>query len=267
MRELLGRPVGDVWTDISPINSQAGERLGYPTQKPLALLERIIQASSNEGDVVLDPFCGCGTAVDAAQQLGRRWLGIDITYLAVDLIDKRLRHRYGEEVAGSFKIEGIPTDEDGARSLFNANPFDFERWAVSLVDGTPNQKQVGDKGIDGVIGFPLDNKGTPGRVLISVKGGRMLNPGMLRDLVGTVESQRAEMGVLITMEKPTAGVVDAARHSGAWTHPSLGRNFPKVQVITVGELLRGLRPEMPQPWLPYIQAQKFIPDHPQLFKA
>lgn len=217
-----------MWTDISPINSQAGERLGYPTQKPLALLERIIQASSNEGDVVLDPFC-CGTAVDAAQQLSW-WLGIDITYLAVDLIDKRLRHRYGEEVAGSFKIEGIPTDEDGARALFNANPFDFERWAVSLVDGTPNQKQVGDKGIDGVIRFPLDNEGTPGRVLISVKGGRMLNPGMLRDLVGTVESQRAEMGVLITMEKPTAGVVDAAR---------LGRNFPKVQVITVGELLRG----------------------------
>lgn len=260
--EMPGQMVQDVWTDIQPINNRAAERLGYPTQKPLALVERIIAASSNEGDVVLDPFCGCGTAVDAAQKLGRRWIGIDVTYLAVDLIDKRLKHTYGDGVAESYEVVGIPRDVGGAHALFDRNPFDFERWAVSLIHGQPNEKQVGDRGIDGVIRFHTGRETE--RALISVKGGRQLNPAMVRDLVGTVESQRAAMGVLITLDEPTRGMIEAVNHSGLWTNPANGQTFPKVQIMTVGDLLAGKRPTMPPPLMPYTQAQRRDEDVDQM---
>lgn len=257
MAELKGRPIGDVWTDISPINSQAAERLGYPTQKPVALLERIITASSKPGAVVLDPFCGCGTTIDAAIRLKRNWIGIDVTYIAVDLIEKRLLHSYGQNVKSTYKILGIPRDLGGAQALFMQSPFDFERWAVSLVNAQPNEKQVGDKGIDGVARFPLDMKGNVGRILVSVKGGKTIGPPFVRDLVGTVESQKAQMGVLISMAEPTKGVMDAVNHGGTYTHPgSDNAKYPKVQVITVAELLQGKRPKMPLTLLPYIQATK-----------
>ena len=162
--EMPGVPLQDVWIDVDPINPRAAERLGYPTQKPLALLERIVASSSNPDEVVLDPFAGCGTAIDAAQKLGRRWIGIDITTLAVDLIDARLRHTYGEKIRETYEIRGIPRDLDGAKTLFEHSPFEFERWCVMLLDGQPNEKQVGDKGIDGVIRFPLDKKNS-GRIL------------------------------------------------------------------------------------------------------
>jgi DNA methylase/Restriction endonuclease len=258
--ELKGKAVTDIWDDIDRINPKAAERLGYPTQKPLALLERIIAASSNPGDLVLDPFCGCGTAVDAAQRLGRRWVGIDVTYLAIDLIDKRLRHSHGESIAETYEILGIPRNPESARALFHRNAFEFERWAVSMVDGQPNEKQVGDKGIDGVIRYPVDAKGTTGRVLVSVKGGRQLNPQMVRDLVGTVQSQRADMGVLITMERPTTGMVDAANHSGLFRAAAQGREYPVVQIISVEELLAGKRPNLPPTLMPYIQAQRHVSD-------
>ena len=261
-----GNPVQDIITDIRPISSHAAERLGYPTQKPLALLERVLEASSNPGDVVLDPFCGCGTAVDAAHKLGRRWVGIDVTYLAVDLIDKRLRATYGDEAAETYRVHGIPHDLDGARALFAANPFDFERWAVSLVDGQPNQKQVGDKGIDGTIRFPTDNKGGMGRALVSVKGGATVNPGMVRDLVGTVEQQKADMGVFICLSESTKGMREVENASGSYAWPVDGRTFPKVQLLTVAELLAGKRPNMPTPFLPYVQAKKLVTDDtPRLF--
>ncbi|QQO39663.1 DNA methyltransferase [Streptomyces phage Werner] len=253
--EQKGRVMGDVWTDISPLNSQASERLGYPTQKPLSLLERIISASSNEGDVVLDPFCGCGTTVDAAQKLGRRWIGIDVTTLAVDLIDARLRHTYGEAIRETYEILGIPRDISGAQSLFRRSPFEFERWCVMMLDGQPNEKQVGDRGIDGVIRFPVDGKGGSDRVLVSVKGGAT-NPGHVRDLVGTVESQRAAMGVFVCMNEPTKGMVEAANHSGAYNHPANGQRYPKVQIISVKDLINGKRPNMPTALLPYFQAQR-----------
>lgn len=262
--EMPGVPIQDMWTDIDPINSMAAERLGYPTQKPEALLERIIAASSNEGDVVLDPFCGCGTAIAVAQRLKRRWIGIDVTYLAIDLIRNRLRGVYGDAIEATYDVDGIPADEDSARALFAASPFDFERWAVSLVDGTPNEKQVGDRGVDGVVRFPLDAKGSVGRALVSVKGGRMLNPGMVRDLVGTVGSQRAEMGLLITLEPPTKGMEEAARHSGTFTWPVNHQPYPMVQLLTVGDLLNGQRPKMPTPFLPYIQAKRLAAPTEQL---
>ncbi len=263
--EQKGRLTGDVWTDISPINSQATERLGYPTQKPLALLERIISASTNPGDVVLDPFCGCGTAIDAAQRLNRRWIGIDVTFLAVDLIDTRLRDTFGTNVSSTYTIVGIPRDVEGARALFVRNPFDFERWAVSLVDGTPNEKQVGDRGIDGVVRFPTGNDASnAGRALVSVKGGRTVNPGMVRDLVGVLDQERADIGLFICQKEPTSGMLDVARRSGDYTWPVDGRRFPRVQILTVSQLLVGTRPEMPTPFMPYLQAQRFAMAHPTL---
>jgi DNA modification methylase len=254
--EMDGVPLQDVWTDIDPINSQAQERLGYPTQKPEALLDRILSASSSEGDVVLDPFCGCGTTVAVAQRLKRRWIGIDITYLAIDLIEKRLLHSYGSEVEGKYEVSGIPRDALGAQALFRKAPLDFERWAVSLVNGTPNEKQVGDKGMDGVIRFFTDAQGGTGRALVSVKGGKMVGPDFIRDLLGTVHTQSAEMGLLITSTKPTRGMKDAADHASSYVWPVNGQAYPKIQIITVTELLEGKRPQMPPTLTPYIRAQR-----------
>lgn len=251
--EMPGTPLQDVWTDVAPIGAQAAERLGYPTQKPLALLERIILSSSNEGDVILDPFCGCGTTIDAAQKLRRKWTGIDVTYLAIDLIRKRLRHSYGEQIEGTYEVHGIPTDVQGAEALFEENPFDFERWAVSLVNGQPNEKQVGDRGIDGRIRFHSDKDQT-GTVIVSVKGGKQLNPGMVRDLDGTVNHARAELGLLIVLAKPTRGMTEAAEHSGSYVNPLTGTSYPKVQIVSIEDLMAGRRPNLPTAILPYIQA-------------
>lgn len=252
--EQPGVPLQDVWTDIR-LTSADKERLGYPTQKPLALLERIISSSSNEGDVVLDPFCGCGTTIDAAQRLGRQWIGIDITFIAVDLIEKRLRHAYGSGVTETYEMDGIPRDLASAQSLFDRSPFDFERWAVSRINAQPNVKQVGDKGVDGVARFYLDKKNV-GRVLVSVKGGKTIGPNFVRDLIGTVHSQKAEMGVLIAMAEPSRGVIEAANVGGFYTWPVNGQSYARIQVVTVGDLLHGKRPDMPPPILPYIQAER-----------
>lgn len=269
-----GTPTGDIWayqpyTDGTVFGTEAGvdadvrwlsphdaERLGYPTQKPLSLLERIISTSSNPGDVVLDPFCGCGTTVDAAQKLGRHWVGIDITYIAVDLIEKRLAATYKEAIEGTYLVAGIPHDKAAAYALFKKNPFDFERWAVAMINAQPNAKQVGDKGVDGVAKFPLGMKKEIGRILVSVKGGKQLNPSMVRDLGGTVDAQKAQLGVLITLEAPTKGMIEAVNHAGNFVHPANNQAYPKLQIITVPELLSGKRPQLPPTYLPYIQAQK-----------
>jgi DNA modification methylase len=260
--ELKGLAVSDMWDDIDKINPVGGERLGYQTQKPIALLERIIKASSNESDIILDPFCGCGTTIDAAERLHRRWIGIDITYLAIDLIEKRLRHTYGDAITKTFRMVGIPHDVEGARALFNNSPFDFERWAVSMVDGQPQQhSQVADRGVDGVIRFPSDGKGGSERIIVSVKGGKQLGPQMVRDLRGTLENQRAVGGVLITLETPTRGMVDEANRSGLFLAERHGRSYPKVQIITVADLLGGKRPKLPPALLPYIAAQRRMRVH------
>lgn len=255
--EQPGPVCGDIWTDIPPLNSQAKERLGYPTQKPVALLERIISASSNPGDVVLDPFCGCGTTVDAAQRLGRQWIGIDITYLAIDLIEHRLEKTYGPEIRDTFEIVGIPRDVFGARALFERNPFDFERWAVSLVDGHPNAKQVGDKGSDGQVRFWATHDDL-GEVTVSVKGGAQVNPGMVRDLRGTIERRNAEMGLLILLTPPTKGMLEEANQSGSYTHEMTGQAYPRLQLVTIDQLLAGIRPKMPTPVNPYFEPARWI---------
>jgi site-specific DNA-methyltransferase (adenine-specific) len=264
--EQRGRPFSDVWTDIPPLNSQAAERLGYATQKPVALLERIISLSTKPEDVVLDPFCGCGTTVDAAQKLGRRWIGIDITYISVDLIIKRMRHTYGPSILDTFEVTGIPKDIVAAKAMFNNDPFEFERWAVSKVDAQPNAKQVGDKGVDGVGRFLLDAKGGVGKVLVSVKGGKTITPAMVRDLQGTVKAQGAQMGVLITLTAATKGITDAINKGGVYKHPS-GQTFPVLQHITVAELLAGKKPHLPLMYQPYIAAkqQKMIAETGKLW--
>lgn len=259
--EQPGVPLQDIWTDIR-LTAADKERLGYPTQKPRALLERILSASCNEGDVILDPFCGCGTTIDAAQALDRQWIGIDVTFIAVDLIEKRLLDRY-PAITGTYETFGIPRDMGAAQALFDRSPFDFERWAVSRINAQPNEKQVGDKGVDGVARFYLDKK-TTGRVLVSVKGGRNLGPAFVRDLIGTVETQRAQMGVLITMAEPSRGVADAANHGGVYTWPVNGQTFPRVQVVTVADLLAGRRPRMPQLLLPYVSATRAVPEAVQM---
>jgi DNA modification methylase len=253
--EMPGVSAQNLWTDIKPINNRSKERLGYPTQKPVALLERILTVSSSDGDVVLDPFCGCGTTIAAAQRLNRRWIGIDITFIAVDLIEKRLQHAYGSSITSTYRVHGIPRDLRAAQALFNHSPFDFERWAVSLVNAQPNEKQVGDKGIDGVARFYLDRT-TIGRVLVSVKGGQHIGPQMARDLLGTVEAHKAQMGVLILMAEPTPGIKDVADHGGTYRWPVNGQIYPRLQVITIKALLTGKRPNMPQMNLPYIQATR-----------
>jgi DNA modification methylase len=253
--EAKGVPPLDVVTDISPLNNATAERLGYPTQKPQALLERIIRVSSNPNEVVLDPFCGCGTTIAAAHALGRRWIGIDITYIAVDLIQKRLVAQYGDQIRGSFVIDGIPRDLRGARALFSKSPLDFQRWAVSLVEGTPNERTTGDRGVDGVVRFIGDRQGQISRALVSVKGGSV-HPSDVRDLIGTIDTQRAEMGILVTLERPTRGIVDAVHHSGSYVWSVTGRAYPRIQVMTIEQLLDGVRPDMPTPLLPYIKAQR-----------
>lgn len=237
--EMAGGVMGTVWTDISPINSQAQERLGYPTQKPRALLERIIAASSNPGDVVLDPFCGCGTAVDAAQKLGREWIGIDITHIAIGMIEDRMRSGYpGIE----FETIGVPKDVDSAIRLANDDKHQFQQWACWHVGGYPREKKGGDKGVDGWFNY-LAEGGKIETGVISVKGGENLNPGMVRDLGRVMERDKHRFGLFITAAQPTKGVRDEIA-----SHPLIetefGR-FPAMQVVTIDELIHGPKPKLP----------------------
>lgn len=259
LSEARGAPAQDLWTDIRGLNNQNTERLGYPTQKPVQLVQRILQAHTDTGDTVLDPFCGCGTTIDAAVGLQREWIGIDITYIAVDLIEKRLLHSYGPGIKATYEVLGIPRDLGGAQALFERDPFEFERWAVTRVNAQPNEKQVGDRGIDGVARFPTDAKGGIGRIMVSVKGGKNVGPAFVRDLLGTIQTQRAEMGILITMTPPTRGILDAVNHAGTYTLPVNRQSFPKVQVVTVAQLLQGEKPQMPATHNPYIQATPVKP--------
>lgn len=241
--ETTGRSVQAVWDDIFPVNSQAKERLGYPTQKPLALLERIVNASSNPGDIVLDPFCGCGTAVAAAQKLGRRWIGIDVTHLAITLIKNRLTDSFpGIE----FEVKGEPADVGAARMLAEQDRYQFQWWALSLVKAKPvdGQKKGADKGIDGVIVFVDDPTHKPKRCLVQVKSGGVKS-GTIRDLVGTLQREGAEMAMLVTLEPASGPMQTEAVEAGFYTSGFWGRDFPRVQIVTIEDLLAGKKPDVP----------------------
>ena len=245
--EQRGRPFGDVWTDIPPINSQARERLGYPTQKPEALLERIIRASSNEGDVVLDPFCGCGTAVAAAERLNRRWIGIDITHLAITLIRHRLHDTFGDDLR-PYEVIGEPTDVASAQALAQQDRYQFEWWALGLVDARPaNDKRRGaDSGIDGYINFFDDNSGKPKRIIVQVKSGHV-NAGQIRDLKGVLEREQAQLGLFITLQPPTRPMEQEALASGLYVPEHFpDSQFPRLQILTIEQLLAGHQVEYPR---------------------
>lgn len=242
--EMNGVLLGNVWTDIAPINSRAAERLGYPTQKPLALLERIIGASSNEGDVVLDPFCGCGTTIDAAQKLNRRWIGIDITHVAIGLIRTRLRDSYGDLVEKRYEVVGEPVTVEDAAELAASDPYQFQWWALGLVGARPTEGKKGaDRGIDGRLYFMEDGKAQRIRdIVFSVKAGK-LHATYVRDLRGVVEREDAAIGVLVSFEKPTKPMAAEAADAGLYESP-WGRHS-RLQIVTVGELLDGKRIDAP----------------------
>ena len=242
--ETAGRPIPNIWTDIPPINSQARERLGYPTQKPEALLERIIRASSNEGDTVLDPFCGCGTTIAAAHKLNRRWIGIDITHLAITLIKHRLQSTFGDEAA--YKVVGEPASLADAEALANNDPYQFQWWALGLVGARPvEQKKGADKGIDGRLYFHDESGAAKTKqIVLQVKAGHA-TPEHVRSLRGVVDRENAEIGVLISMQESTAAMRAEAASAGTYKSPWRQKSYPKLQIITVAELLEGKRIEYP----------------------
>ena len=238
--EMQGVPVQNVWTDVPVINNRSSEKLGYPTQKPEALLERIINASSNEGDVVLDPFCGCGTAVSVAQRLNRRWIGIDITHLAIGLIKKRLADAFGDSVRNTYEVIGEPADLSGAQDLATNDPYQFQWWALGLVGARPiEQKKGADRGIDGRLYFHDEPRGGKTKqIIFSVKAGHVQS-AYVRDLRGVIEREDAQIGVLISMEAPTKPMLKEAAEAGFYKPPGLQDKYPRIQILTIEDLLAG----------------------------
>lgn len=247
--EMPGVVVGDNWIDIGPISAHAQERLGYPTQKPLALLERIITSSSNPGDVILDPFCGCGTAIAAAQKLGRQWIGIDITHLSIAL----QKYRMADMFPGvPFKVVGEPQDIGAARQLASEDRYQFQWWALSKIqarplggeEGSKTGKKGSDRGIDGLIPFIDDASGKAKRVIVQVKSGHVKS-GDIRDLSGTVEAGNAAIGVFITLEPPSSEMNKAAVTAGFYHSAPWDKDYPRIQILTVADLLHGAEVKMP----------------------
>lgn len=244
--QLKGVAIPDIWTDIPPISANAAERLGYPTQKPLPLLERIIVGSSNEGHTILDPFCGCGTTIHAAQKLGRRWIGIDVTHLAISLIEKRLKDAFpGIE----YEVHGTPKDLEGARDLALRDKYQFQWWAVSLVNAVPfgGKKKGADSGIDGIIYFKnfRDGKPVTEKIIVSVKGGENVGVAMVRDLAHVVEREQAKMGLFITLAPSTDPMNKEAVTAGFYQAPNGKDQYRKLQIVTIGDLLEGKKPDLP----------------------
>jgi site-specific DNA-methyltransferase (adenine-specific) len=235
--EMPGTPITDFWEDIEHLHGTQQESLGYPTQKPEALLERIINASSNEGDVVLDPFCGCGTTINVAERLKRRWIGIDITHLAVALIQSRLRDTFGTELS-PFVVHGTPQDTASAEALALQDRYQFQWWALSLIDARPAQdkKKGKDTGIDGYIRY-LEREGEPSKtVIVQVKSGKVSSRD-IRDLVGVLDREKAVIGVFITLQPPTRDMTKEAVSAGFYQ--SQWGNFPRLQILTIEDLLTG----------------------------
>jgi site-specific DNA-methyltransferase (adenine-specific) len=236
--EQEGIPVGDWWGDIEIVSGS--QRLGYP-QKPEALLERIVNASSNKGDIVLDPFCGCGTAISVAQRLKRRWIGIDITHLAVGLIKKRLDDAFGASIRKTYEVIGEPVDLTGAQRLAKDDPYQFQWWALSLVGARPaEQKKGADRGIDGRLYFHDENHGErkTKQIIFSVKA-EHVQSAYVRDLRGVIEREDAQIGVLICMEAPTKPMLKEAAEAGFYKPPGLTDRYPSIQILTIEDLLAG----------------------------
>ncbi len=235
------------WWEIPIINKAAKERLGYPTQKPEALLDRIIRASSNEGDLVLDPFCGCGTTIAVAERLNRRWIGIDITHLAITLMRHRLADTFGTELS-PYEVIGDPKDLRSAEALAKEDRYKFEWWALGLVDARPAQdkKKGADSGVDGYIYFFDDNSSKPKKIIVQVKSGKV-NRGQIATLKGDMEREKAEIGAFLTLEEPTGPMIAEAATAGFYEPEFFpGKKFPRIQILTVKELLEGKELQYPR---------------------
>jgi site-specific DNA-methyltransferase (adenine-specific) len=284
--DVPGVPVQDIWTDVKTMHNLSSERLGYPTQKPQALLERIIEVSTNKGDIVLDPFCGCGTTIHAAQKLGRQWIGIDVTYLAINLIKRRLKDAFGKDA--QFEERGQPTDFGSAKALAELDKWQFQQWALSLIDARPRTEGDGkgaDRGVDGMLYFydyvdgrsrreealtsktdkslvtstPTKSKEEAVRqkILVQVKGGGVQRNDV-STLLGDVNNQKFAAGILITLEKPTKPMreeaADAGRYESKLWHD---KDYPKIQILTIEGLLSGKeRVEAPPQMNPFAKAQR-----------
>lgn len=252
-----GECVQDIWIDIFEINAVAKERLGYPTQKPESLLERIILSSSNEGDIILDPFSGCGTAISVAEKTKRKWIGIDITHLAIAMHKSRLKDMFGLEPKRDYRVIGEPEDIQGAGQLAIDDRFQFEAWAISLVEARPMSRPThiesgkrdihkgSDKGIDGIINFLDDRKGGVKKALVQVKSGKV-NSGQVRDLKGVLDREQAQIGVFITLEPPTREMITEALTSGSYHSEIWDKDYPKIQIVSIEELLNGAELMIPQ---------------------
>ena len=271
--EKKGRPAQDWWDDVIPVRSLPKERLGYPTQKPVALLERIILASSNEGDVVLDPFCGCGTAIAAAHKLRRRWIGIDITHLSIALQKYRLNDMFELVSGADYAVIGEPTTVAAARAMAqdsdNEGRYQFEWWALSLLRAKPIGGSAGsrrgkkgrDRGIDGIISFfePDDRGRAKARkAVVQVKSGKVKS-GDIRDLKGAVEREQAAIGVFITLEKPTPEMHKEALAGGYYESSFWGQRYRRLQILTIGDLLAGAAVDMPPQHGTHRQAIRYKP--------
>lgn len=254
-----GTPINDWWADLPKLTSYQKEWLGYPTQKPLSLLERIMNTSSKEGDVVLDPFCGCGTAIDAAEKLDRKWIGIDITHLAINLIKRRIKEKYPN---CKFEVIGEPKDIGGAKDLALKDRYQFEWWALSLIGARPaNDKKKGaDQGVDGIILLQNPNMKEPIKALVQVKSGHVKSD-MITALKGAMERDKAKYGIFITLEEPTQPMIKEALEKGFETEPLTKEQIPKVEIITIKELLDGKLPKLNQVYnrvnISYQKAEKY----------
>jgi site-specific DNA-methyltransferase (adenine-specific) len=245
--ELEGMAILDMWFDIPPISAHAKERLGYPTQKPEALLERIIRASSNEGDLVLDPFCGCGTALVAAERLKRRWIGIDITHLAIALIRNRLHTAFGRELS-HYEVIGLPVDLPSAEALAAHNRHQFELWALGMVEAQParDRRKGPDTGLDGVLYFQDDRSGRYKKIVVQVKSGHVSAP-QVRDLKAVVAREKAALGALLTLRPPTRPMREEAAAAGFYEPEALpGLRYPRLQILTIAELFAGKTLQYPR---------------------
>lgn len=240
--EMEGEIITDIWDDIEHLHGSNAETLGYPTQKPIALLHRVISAASDEGDTVLDPFCGCGTTIAAAEQLHRKWIGIDITFLSVALIKKRIKEHYPD---CKFDVVGEPRSSEDARALFEQSPFQFEAWAVTLLGGQPFKSQGGgDGGIDGLLYF-MDYESNYHKIIIEAKGGQY-SPRDIRSLAAAMAREQAPLGILVALRPPTSGMRRDATAMGTWTLPGHDKKYPVLQICTIDELLSGNWPLIPE---------------------
>lgn len=248
-----GKRTPDHWS-IPWVIPTSKESLGYPTQKPLLLLERVIASCTDEGDWILDPFGGCGTTVIAAEKMKRNWCIIDITTLAINLVKRRIEDVY-PEIKDQMSVDGFPADDAGAKALFDHDPFEFEYWCCDLINARPagdkaqGKMKGADRGIDGIISFP-DRNERDGRtidyrkLLIQVKGGHV-GASQVRDLVGTVQREKAAGGIFISLDESTKPMQKDAVEAGSYTYNLTGQKYPVIQLITVKELLDGKRPDHP----------------------